>query len=252
MVAVHPTTLEAMAFDFVLMEDTARCLELASEASTVEAEAMRLDRLGGLAAADQYRRAGDLLRLAAADCPMDHPDRSVLESHAREVTTRAEYLEGLQGAAATVPLEEHIHAVTLTLGASAPPAPLARQAWHTTATDQKKVMGAAAAVAAGTGLLLLGPFSAVAMGVGAAYASSREDRTGVVVRRVGKAGVKAIRQARALDEEYRITTKALVAGQTAVDQAWRKLSGRHKVTRTLGWGVSSAGSALSGLASRLS
>jgi len=255
MAAADPAALEAMTLDFVVLEDTARCLEYATEASAVEAEAMRLDRLGTEscpAAAAAYQRSADLLRKAAAECPADHPDRSVLEEHAREVAMRADYLEALQGDPATIPLEEHIHAVTLTVGPSPPPTPFARHVWHAPAADEKKAIGAAAAVAAGTGLLLLGPFSAVALGVGAACASSREDTTGQAFRRVGQAGMTAIRHARAIDVEYRITTKALAVGQTAIDRAWRKLNRPHKVARTLGWGVTSAGSALSGLASRLS
>merc|ERR550534_2551681 len=84
---------------------------------------MRLDRGGpphGGAAASAYRRAAHRLLEAAAECPQDHPDREVLEEHAREVTMRADYLDGLQGAPAAVPLEEHIRAVTLSLGATSP------------------------------------------------------------------------------------------------------------------------------------
>eukprot|EP00449_Zooxanthella_nutricula_P063093 CAMPEP_0198553172 /NCGR_PEP_ID=MMETSP1462-20131121/79993_1 /TAXON_ID=1333877 /ORGANISM="Brandtodinium nutriculum, Strain RCC3387" /LENGTH=94 /DNA_ID=CAMNT_0044283847 /DNA_START=1 /DNA_END=281 /DNA_ORIENTATION=- len=94
------------------------------------------------------------------------------------------------------------------------------------------------------------------MGVGAAYASTREDKAGSAVRKVGKAGVKAVHHAQALDEEYRLTTKAMAVGQGALDQvkvvgakcgisdkanetgkALHSFNERHKVTRTLGWGV---------------
>mmetsp|Transcript_14106 Transcript_14106/g.40643 ORF Transcript_14106/g.40643 Transcript_14106/m.40643 type:complete len:281 (-) Transcript_14106:534-1376(-) len=266
------------AFGFIIMQDTTRCLQIAIEASGIEHEAMRSDRLGpshaGEAAA-AYRQAADRLQEAAEECPEDHPDRVVLEEHAREVVMRADYLEGLQGAPATLPLEEHIHAVTLTMGV--PPPTVASLACTGTLRQaprrqEKQVMGAAAAVAAGTGLMLLGPLSAVALGVGAAYASTREDQAGSAIRRVGKVGVKAVNCARVLDEEYRITTKAMTVGQSAIDQvmvvsarhgiterardtgralkALRKLDERHKVTTTLGWGISSAGSALSGLVSK--
>jgi len=256
------------AFGFVITEDTTRCVRIAMEASGIEHEAMRLDRLGPPwnAAAAAYRKAADRLGEAAAECPEDHPDRATLEEHAREVIMRADYLEGLQGAPATVQLEEHIHAVTLTMSA---PATMALQAPH---SEKRQVMGAAAAVAAGTGFLFLGPLSAVALGVGAAYATTREDQAGSAIRRVGKVGVKAVHHARVLDEEYKITTKAMTVGQSAIDQvmvvgakygitdraketaralkALHRFNERHKVTRTLGWGISSAGSALSGLVSK--
>lgn len=283
---MEASTLEEMAFDFVVAEeDQTRCIEAATDASAIENEAMLLDRRGpphGATAAALYRRAADRLLEAAGECAEDHPDRAVLEEHAREVTMRADYLDGLQGAPAVVPLEDHIRAVTLTMGAcsqeAAAYAEEVRASLRSSPSQamrempgngDKKVMGAAAAVAAGTGLLLMGPLSAVALGVGAAYASTREDKAGSAVRKVGKVGVKAVHQAKVLDEEYRITTKAMTVGQSAFDQvrgvgakygiagtaketgkALHSFNEKHKVTKNIGWGISSAGSALSGLVSK--
>jgi len=131
------------------------------------------------------------------------------------------------------------------------------------------VMGAAAAIGGATGLLLMGPVSAVALGVGAAYAATREDKAGSAVRKVGTAGVKAVHRARAIDEEYRISTHALAVGQSAIDQvaplvskygiadkarftgkALHSFNEKHRVTSTLGWVTSSAGSAVSSLVSK--
>eukprot|EP00932_Pfiesteria_piscicida_P002124 SRR837773.12065.p1 GENE.SRR837773.12065~~SRR837773.12065.p1 ORF type:complete len:129 (-),score=37.58 SRR837773.12065:127-480(-) len=108
----------------------------------------------------------------------------------------------------------------------------------------------------------MGPFSAVALGVGAAYAATREDKAGIAARKVGMAGVQAVSLTKKINEEYGLTTHALTVGQNAITQVVRAGSKcgladqakalhtwnqRHKVTDTLGWGLSTAGSALTGL-----
>eukprot|EP00446_Apocalathium_sp_SHHI-4_P061498 CAMPEP_0177417776 /NCGR_PEP_ID=MMETSP0368-20130122/68840_1 /TAXON_ID=447022 ORGANISM="Scrippsiella hangoei-like, Strain SHHI-4" /NCGR_SAMPLE_ID=MMETSP0368 /ASSEMBLY_ACC=CAM_ASM_000363 /LENGTH=226 /DNA_ID=CAMNT_0018887399 /DNA_START=66 /DNA_END=746 /DNA_ORIENTATION=+ len=215
---------QASGFDFVMEGDsTARCVELIHEASGIENEAMNSDRLGppnGVKAAASYRQTYGKLLEAIRECPQDHPDRSALEEHASEVAGRAAYLEALDGAHAT-------------------------------------------------GLLLMGPMSAVALGVGAAYAATREDKAGTAARKVGKAGVKAVHLGKKINDEYRLSMHALAAGQCALDQvalvgskygladtardtgkALHHWNEKHKVTHTLGWGFSTAGSALSGLVSK--
>jgi len=267
-VAAETSALEDFALDYIVMEDTRKCMEIALDASGIENEAMELDRGSeNAAAAAAYRRAAARLSEAVTECPQDHPDRKVIIEHASELTMRADYLDGLQGAPAAVPLEEHIHAVTLTVGAPPPAAIFHRSCSRHHIDEGKQVMGAAAAVAAGTGFVLMGPLSAVALGVGAAYASTREDQAGFALRRVGEAGVKAVHRARALDDTYRLSTKALTVGQSAIDQvlsagakygiadraketrkklrALHEFNERHKVTSTLGRGLCTASSTLS-------
>eukprot|EP00445_Apocalathium_hangoei_P034498 CAMPEP_0203967108 /NCGR_PEP_ID=MMETSP0359-20131031/96174_1 /ASSEMBLY_ACC=CAM_ASM_000338 /TAXON_ID=268821 /ORGANISM="Scrippsiella Hangoei, Strain SHTV-5" /LENGTH=308 /DNA_ID=CAMNT_0050904825 /DNA_START=78 /DNA_END=1002 /DNA_ORIENTATION=- len=268
---------QASGFDFVMEGDsTARCVELIHEASGIENEAMNLDRLGppnGVKAAASYRQTYGKLLEAIRECPQDHPDRSALEEHASEVAGRAAYLEALDGALASIPLEEHIHAVTLRMGQEQEDSLVLRrncmEERTPVAAEGKKVLGAAAAIGGATGLLLMGPMSAVALGVGAAYAATREDKAGTAARKVGKAGVKAVHLGKKINDEYRLSMHALAAGQCALDQvalvgskygladtardtgkALHHWNEKHKVTHTLGWGFSTAGSALSGLVSK--
>jgi len=263
-----------MAFDFVIVGDTTQCVELATEASFIESQAMELDREGDSeGATEAYRRAAARLMEAVEACPEEHPDQQVIEQHAQEVLMRVLYLEGLEGADAEIPLEEHIHGVQLTMECGVPWVPTLtspssgagrQQADGLTRSpkeEKTKVMGAAAAIGASTGLILMGPVSAAALGAVAAYATTREDKTGSAVRQVGIAGIQVVRGARTFDAEYRITTRATATGQSAIDQALalgskytpQALAGfneRHKVTNKIGWGLMSASSALSSLVSK--
>lgn len=265
-----------MAFDFVLVADTARCVEICTEASAIENQAMELDREGRAdRAAEAYRRAAAQLLEAVEVCPEEHPDRQIIEQHAEEVLMRAVYLENLQGEDAEIALEDHINGVQLTMegGLWSPPvtpttarAPGRRLSngeggLLATGKSPKKVMGAAAAIGASTGLLLMGPVSAAALGAAAAYATTREDKAGSAVRQVGIAGIQVVHRARTIDEQYRISTRATAAGQSAIDQALAlgskytpqalsEINQRHKVTDKIGWGLHSASSALSSLVSK--
>ena len=58
---------------------------------------------------------------------------------------------------------------------------------------------------AGVGLLTLGPFAAVALAGGAAYACTREDGVGSAARGMGKATAKGITKAKKLDEKHKIS-----------------------------------------------
>lgn len=251
--------------------NTTRCVKLAIQAASMENEAMALDRQHQFdAAARRYREAAQGLLEAAEACPPEHPDRDVIESHAAEVLSRARYLENLHGADEPIPLEEHIHGVQLTIGSSpsaarTPAAPSSPPRRSSSTLGDRTVMGAAAAITGATGLFLLGPVSAAALGVAAAYATTREDKAGSAARKLGTVGVQVVRQARTLDEEYRISTRAVAIGHSALDQAKAltsrcglseraKILGsfnqRREVMNRLGRGLSSAGSALTSLVSK--
>lgn len=256
-------------YDFVMPADPARCVELTLEAAGLEQQAMELDRRGAPyvdAAVKAYRRTADKLREAERECPEDHDDKLALKTHADEVASRADYLERLAGAPAAIPVEDHIRVVTLSLGQEQENLRTVRQdclnSRSAGAVDGQKIMGAAAAIGGTAGLLFMGPLSAVALGVGAAYASTREDKAGLAVRQVGKAGVKAVSLTKKINEEYGLGAHALAVGQSAIDQvvlagtkvgltdrakALHTWNERHKVTHTLGWGISTAGSAITGL-----
>lgn len=253
----------------------------------MENEAMELDRYGAIAeAADMYRRAATRLREAAAACPLDHPDRRVLQEHASEVSTRAAYLDGLEGSndVPAIPLEEHINSVRLAMGTSTAPvvgdmfesgeAAFEDTAWTViSAYDDRAVVCAAAAIGGATGLLLMGPVSGAALSAVAAYATTREDTAGCAARKVGTAGVRVVSRARCIDEEYRISDRAANVGQSALgqivalgsrsgisdgaktattrtQQVLNNFNERHKVADRLNWGFGAASYAFSNLVSK--
>mmetsp|Transcript_45529 Transcript_45529/g.97614 ORF Transcript_45529/g.97614 Transcript_45529/m.97614 type:complete len:277 (+) Transcript_45529:245-1075(+) len=260
---------EDMGFDIV-SGNAARCAVLTYEASAMEQQAMNMDRMGQPhcpAAAEFYKATHMKLLEALNECPIDHQDRETLQEHTREVGARASYLANLNGSEPTIPLEEHIAPVTLSLGQDFEVLRnLKEETSSNTTADGTKIMGAAAAIGSATGLLLMGPVSAVALGFGAAYASTREDKAGSAARKIGKAGVKAVHFTKKINDEYRLSSHALAYGQSALDQvamvgtrcgltdravlttqALNSWNEKHKVTHTLGRGLSTAGSALSGL-----
>jgi len=274
----------------LVFSDTPQCVVMAVQASDIEAEAMKLDNSGRAAdAIGRYRDAAAKLLEAADACPQGHPDRPVIEEHAAEVLARVAYLEALGGAPATEPLEVHIHGVQLTMGAEAPDTSLPddvllipdvrRTPGSFSSTGglvrkEAKVMGAAACIAGGAGLLLSGPVVGVAACAAAAYATTREDKAGSAARKVGSVGVCAVDKASSLAEQHRISHNVVAAGQSAVGQA-KALDSRYRVsararvatsqtqqainefnrdyrvTDRIKGGLLSAGSGLAGLAQRV-
>jgi hypothetical protein len=251
-------------WEFVIVEDPSRCVAavaaVAAEASEIENQAMRDDRHGeALEAAMGYRKAAAKLREAADVCPEALPDRQVLEQHAIEVLSRATYLDSLKGARAALPLQEHIHAVELTLGRPARREGGGHQgggvseggcitAGHSSSMksrlplSESKVMGAAAVISGSAGLLVLGPFAGVALGAATAYATTREDQAGSAARKVGVLGVGLVDQAKTLNREHRIVPR--VASVTAyTKKELSNLAKSHRVSEKVTWGISSAGRA---------
>jgi len=209
--------------EYVMVADPVECLRLAREASAVKWTAMQHDLQGEAEAAiEVYQRAVARLHDTMRACPEGHPDNEVLERHASEVSARVRYLAGLGGRPATVPLEEHILCVQLTLGSAAP-----GPEDPCSPTD--------------TAALVLGPVSGAALGVATALATTREDQAGSVARRVGRAGVQLYCKAREVDREHRITDRIASAGGRAVHRAagqarasFGQLGERHKVLGKLG------------------
>mmetsp|Transcript_33214 Transcript_33214/g.72469 ORF Transcript_33214/g.72469 Transcript_33214/m.72469 type:complete len:271 (-) Transcript_33214:199-1011(-) len=266
--------------------ETSRCVEITLDAADIENDAMKLDRGGKpTEAIERYRLAAAGLREASAACGEGHPDRPVLEAHALELEQRIDYLRSLNDAPATVPLEEHIHGVQLSMGDSTSPSALTdslSSEWTSVSASpmlregsERKVMGAAAAIGGATGFMLMGPISAAALGVAAAYATTREDKTGLAARKVGRAGVKAAVRAKALDEDFRITRRVAAVSHSALgqaaaldtkygltdrarsatvqtQQALGLFNTRHKVVERFNFGIVKAGSTLSGLMTKAS
>mmetsp|Transcript_14682 Transcript_14682/g.25996 ORF Transcript_14682/g.25996 Transcript_14682/m.25996 type:complete len:252 (-) Transcript_14682:44-799(-) len=236
---------------YVMVEDPLQCAALAAEASEVEKKAMQDDREGCFAeAAEGYRQVAAKLQEAVDICPEGHPDKQVLSRHVDQVLERADYLDNLDGAAATTPLEEHIQGVQLTLGI---PSAMQDIQWLTPSATwkiapQTKVMGAAGLISGAAGLLILGPLGGAVIGVATAHATTREDWTGSASRMVGQVGVKLVDQAKTLEKEHKIRQRVVAVSQTATDKAQTaisKFNERHKVTEKATRGISSAWSVLS-------
>mmetsp|Transcript_125953 Transcript_125953/g.356202 ORF Transcript_125953/g.356202 Transcript_125953/m.356202 type:complete len:228 (+) Transcript_125953:73-756(+) len=216
---------------YVIVDDPRECVSLCNEAAATERAAMHLDMQGHAdAAAEGYRGAAAKMHDAAAACPEGHPDCRLLKLHACELLRRADYLDaaGCAGAAA-VPLERHIHAVQLSLGLPE----LLADDWAAAAPwyslEQAKVMGAAAALGAATGFLVLGPITGVVLGAATAAAATREDEAGRAARRVGGAGARALDRVLRLDREHRVSRRVTAAGRDIVERtvmksrAWLKI-----------------------------
>mmetsp|Transcript_68385 Transcript_68385/g.154851 ORF Transcript_68385/g.154851 Transcript_68385/m.154851 type:complete len:278 (+) Transcript_68385:64-897(+) len=98
-----------------LSEAAATCPLAPSAAQAATELAQAAERLAGTSAEKSvakaiflYRQAAGKALSAAAACPEPHPHRQALEQHAAEISVRLIYLESLNGAPATIPLEDHL------------------------------------------------------------------------------------------------------------------------------------------------
>lgn len=80
--------------------------------------------------------------------------------------------------------------------------------------NDRKIMGAAAAVGTAAGLLLMGPVSAAALGAMGAYATTREDSTGTIARKVGAVYLQVAD--RAMDEGLQVAGRAMDEGRRQI------------------------------------
>lgn len=233
---------------YVMVDDPMRCVAITLEASGIENEGMLHDKEGRVhKAVNCYGLAAARLGDAVEACPEGHPDFVVLQRHAAEVRNRATYLSGLNGIPATVPLEEHIHGVQLTLGVVQPGCATAgvqaEQKALRNAHGPRQVMGVAAAFGAATGVLALGPVAGIALGATAAYASTCDGRAGAAARGVGVMGVRLAVQASILNKEHKIT-KRVATATLKTHQALSTFNKEHRVTEKLGQGIATAFSRL--------
>lgn len=125
----------------------------------------------------------------------------------------------------------------------------------------KKQAASAAAIAGGTGLLMLqAPLAAVAMAGAAAYATTRKDKAGKVARKVGDVGLHAASRTKEFAEEHRIGQRVngslgkVINSDTAAGtmQSLRSFNEKHQVTRTIGGGACRAASGVASATSSLS
>lgn len=94
-----------------------RCAWLVVEGLRAEEKAADFDRQGQSAqAALHHSRAASKFKEAAEICP--DADREELEGHAQDITARAVYLESLGGMPPSMPLEDHIGELSISLDLS--------------------------------------------------------------------------------------------------------------------------------------
>lgn len=106
----------------------AECVALTAEGLRLEEQAAELDAAASwVEAAKKHHRAAAKLAEAVQQCPESHPDRPTLQTLVSEVTARAVYLESLNGATATMPLEEHVGPAALVMDLSSAPSPEEQQ-----------------------------------------------------------------------------------------------------------------------------
>ncbi|EER20235.1 hypothetical protein Pmar_PMAR028828, partial [Perkinsus marinus ATCC 50983] len=151
----NPTATEPSAAVRDYEDRSSQGTQFVMEAASAEQEAMVRDRANQLQRAiSYYVQASNRLSEALAVLPLHHPDLEAIRQHKSEVDARANYLRDTLDSGvdtAGVPLEQHIHPVSLTMTSTEPVAPGA----HREAT-KGAAMGGAAAIGGLGGLLLLG------------------------------------------------------------------------------------------------
>eukprot|EP00930_Biecheleria_cincta_P037146 TRINITY_DN25489_c0_g1_i1.p1 TRINITY_DN25489_c0_g1~~TRINITY_DN25489_c0_g1_i1.p1 ORF type:complete len:316 (-),score=91.67 TRINITY_DN25489_c0_g1_i1:418-1338(-) len=106
-----------------ISETSGRWSWLAAEGAKAEEKAAELDSQGQSAQAALFHlRAASKFKEAAELCP-EQSDRTALEEHAADISARAIYLESLGGMPPSLPLEDHVGDLTLSLDLSAAEAP---------------------------------------------------------------------------------------------------------------------------------
>eukprot|EP00232_Nephroselmis_pyriformis_P027467 CAMPEP_0182858422 /NCGR_PEP_ID=MMETSP0034_2-20130328/3672_1 /TAXON_ID=156128 /ORGANISM="Nephroselmis pyriformis, Strain CCMP717" /LENGTH=243 /DNA_ID=CAMNT_0024989849 /DNA_START=133 /DNA_END=867 /DNA_ORIENTATION=+ len=91
-----------------------------------------------------------------------------------------------------------------------------------------KVLGGAAAVGGGIGLLLSGPILAVAGAGAAAYAATKAGPGGDAARSVGNAANVAMSEAQDINKKHNITGKLMDAGSSLATKA-KELNDKYKI-----------------------
>jgi len=96
-----------------------KCVWLVIEGQRLEAKAVELEQGGKSAeAAFQHKVAAGKLQEAGTLCPMGHPDMALLESYGEELKSRAVYLESLGQAPISLPLEDFVGDLEITMDLS--------------------------------------------------------------------------------------------------------------------------------------
>mmetsp|Transcript_46281 Transcript_46281/g.107654 ORF Transcript_46281/g.107654 Transcript_46281/m.107654 type:complete len:1035 (+) Transcript_46281:59-3163(+) len=205
-----------------------RAVRLVHEGARLEQEAMELDNMGdGSGAVEYYRRAAVKLSQAVAAAGDHHRDwlcRATIRAHIMQVDARISYLDSLHGAAALIPLEEHIKRVELSMGPEVIPGHMLEEEWEVLEGSSARLFDV---TWEGTGVKKLDP-------------------TAWISRFVVELGHNAADKVEELDKKYNLSGKARLAS-IQTQQALGSFCERHKVAETLDQGLTQASAIVANL-----
>jgi len=218
-----------------MASDNEECVNLVVQASTSENRAIQLDRAHkvqeAIAAYEESEKMLDHAIRAAG--PGQLQDKPKLEQHKREIHDRITHLRSLRsGEVATIPVEQQIKAVQLTMQATA----AAQQATRS-AGGVKTLAGAAVLGGVGGFCVLGGAIGVVGGAAAVAYVATRQDAAGNVARKAGDAVVSGGKKAQQLNEEHQITGKICDVGSAAAQRA-KEVNSTYKISDRISVGVS--------------
>ena len=213
---------------------------LAAEAAQLETQAMASDRRGDVSSAVSfYTQASARLSEAASQLPVTSPDTRLILNHRMEVLRRIDYLQSLfPGQTPQIPIESHLTSLALGQTVATPPGTPSGGNGGATVTT-------AAAIGGITGLVLLGPLTAVAGAAGLAYAATRTDTTvGASVRAVASTTNKAVAGAGEFDKKHGLSARAKELGSVAYERTV-EFENKHHVGEKIKNGVVMTGKKIS-------
>lgn len=215
------------------------CTRRVVSAAALENAGIELDRAGNVSAAiAKYEECErELAAAIAAAMPAHAEDHPKLVQHRSEVMNRIVHLKSLNGRPPTIPVEDQIKAVQLSMQAAS-----AAQAAVGSAGGVK-TMAACAAMGAGAGFLVLGgavgaTISIVGGAAGAAYVATRNDKAGDAARAAGGVAIQGAQKAMELNERHRVSEKIADAGSKAVTRA-KETDEKYGISTKIAGGVSS-------------
>jgi hypothetical protein len=214
-----------------------------SRASVVEQEAISMDRKGDLSTAiARYTEVAGILTQAVAAMPLTSPDTHMVLTHKTEVLKRIEYLKSILDSGQTraaISVEAHIQPVQIGNPQTSPTSSSA-----SAPRGGLSSVGTAAAIGGVTGLVLLGPITAVAGAAALAYGATRTDTPwGASIRGVARGTNAVVGTAADLNEKLGVTETVRNISVGAYKKT-AEFNEKYGVTETVKTGVIYAGNAV--------
>eukprot|EP00397_Hematodinium_sp_SG-2012_P057516 GEMP01071993.1.p1 GENE.GEMP01071993.1~~GEMP01071993.1.p1 ORF type:complete len:252 (+),score=56.59 GEMP01071993.1:121-876(+) len=200
------------------------------ESSEMDQKAELLDDEGDVQQACKlYKDSAHLLHVALTRfAPPDHPDIPLITARKEQLDARREYLEGPREPGMRRPVGDFIKPIKL----SEMNVPLYADK-GSSITVGKTLLGTAAVVGAGAGLLIAGPLGLVAGAGAAAYAITRNNA-------VGEASRGAVDDAKGFNEKHQISGKIQDGASSAVAKV-NEIDDKHGISGSVKGGISAAG-----------